>query len=65
MAGVKINTRGIVAYANSFPDPVKQGDLRKGGDSISMKQRYFVLRGNLLFYYKTQAEYQNHKVSEF
>eukprot|EP00041_Stephanoeca_diplocostata_P026358 m.709389 g.709389 ORF g.709389 m.709389 type:complete len:613 (+) comp22944_c0_seq5:228-2066(+) len=61
MAGVKINTRGIVAYANSLPDPVKQGELRKGGDGISMKQRYFVLRGNLLFYFKTQSEYQNRK----
>ena len=61
-SGVKFNGAAVVDFATGTSVIDKQGTLlKRGGGSQSTRSRYFVLRGNLLFYFKTQKEFEQRK----
>eukprot|EP00040_Diaphanoeca_grandis_P015968 m.82104 g.82104 ORF g.82104 m.82104 type:complete len:492 (-) comp25486_c1_seq1:169-1644(-) len=62
MSGLKMNTRGIIGFGLSDSNIDHEGLLQKrGGTNVRMQQRYFVLKGNLLFYFKNEQEFSSKK----
>jgi len=57
---MKINDKGLAIYASSRRSIDKEGYLDKKGDTVnrSYKRRWFVLKGNLLFYFEKPSEKQ-------
>lgn len=52
-----VNAKGIVRYAMSGGPPEKEGFLLKRGDlNRGFQRRWFVLKGNLLFYYEKRTD---------
>ncbi|EDV29367.1 uncharacterized protein TRIADDRAFT_17632, partial [Trichoplax adhaerens] len=52
---MKINDKSIIHLANNFEHVDKQGFLYKKGEiNRSLQRRWFVLTGNLLFYFEKQ-----------
>jgi len=57
-----MNTRGIIGFGLSDSNIDRSGILSKrGGTNLRMQQRFFVLKGNLLFYFKTEQEFSSNK----
>lgn len=48
---MKINEKNLVAYASCTSPVDKEGYLSKKGDVKGYQRRWFVLKGNLLFYF--------------
>ncbi len=56
---MKINEKFLAAYANSAVGIEKEGYLsKKGNVNRGYQRRWFVLKGNLLFYFEKQADKQ-------
>lgn len=55
---MKINERTLIAYSTTSRTPVdKEGWLWKRGEvNKSFQRRYFILRGNLLFYFEKKTD---------
>ncbi|XP_041348220.1 probable serine/threonine-protein kinase DDB_G0272282 [Gigantopelta aegis] len=52
-----VNAKGLTLYASSGSPPDKEGHLMKRGElNKSFQRRWFVLRGNLLFYYEKKGD---------
>ncbi|XP_076452430.1 sesquipedalian-1-like [Babylonia areolata] len=52
-----INAKGLVRFAASGGHPEKEGYLLKRGDlNKGFQRRWFVLKGNLLFYYEKRGD---------
>ena len=52
-----INTKGLIRFASSGGHPEKEGFLLKRGDlNKGYQRRWFVLKGNLLFYYERRGD---------
>lgn len=52
-----INAKGLVRFASSGGRPEKEGFLLKRGEvNKGFQRRWFVLRGNLLFYYEKRGD---------
>lgn len=52
-----INSKGVVRFANSGGPPEKEGYLQKRGDlNKGFQRRWFILKGNLLFYYEKRGD---------
>ena len=52
-----VNIKGLTLYASSGSPPDKEGFLMKRGEvNKSFQKRWFVLRGNLLFYYEKKGD---------
>ncbi|XP_059139515.1 sesquipedalian-1-like [Physella acuta] len=52
-----LNERGLVHFANSGAPADKEGYLHKKGElNKGFQRRWFVLKGNLLFYYEHKAD---------
>jgi len=51
------NEKGLIHFANSGAPADKEGFLRKKGEiNKGLQKRWFVLKGNLLFYYENKGE---------
>jgi len=61
--GFKFNAKGVIGYALSGSEPDMQGDLHKQGGSSkdTMQQRYFLLKGNMLTYFKAKSDFEKKK----
>lgn len=56
---MKINDKGLAVYASSRRSIDREGCLNKKGDvNHSYKRRWFVLKGNLLFYFEKSSDRQ-------
>lgn len=54
---MKINEKSLSKYASSGAPPDKEGHLHKRGDlNRGFQKRWFVLKGNLLFYYEKRYD---------
>lgn len=55
---MKINDRTLIAFSTSLSSPTdKEGWLFKRGEgNKSFQKRYFVLKGNLLFYFEKPSD---------
>lgn len=54
---MKINEKSLSRYASSGAPPDKEGYLKKRGDlNKGYQKRWFVLKGNLLFYYEKRMD---------
>ncbi|CAL1536296.1 unnamed protein product [Lymnaea stagnalis] len=52
-----LNERGLAHFANSGAPPDKEGYLHKKGElNKGFQKRWFVLKGNLLFYFEHKAD---------
>lgn len=52
-----INAKGLTRFANSGGPPEKEGFLLKRGDvNKGFQKRWFVLKGNMLFYYEKRGD---------
>ena len=52
-----LNEKGLIHFANSGAPADKEGFLRKKGElNKGLQKRWFVLKGNLLFYYENKGE---------
>ena len=52
-----VNAKGLTRFASSGVQPDKVGFLEKRGDlNKGYQRRWFVLKGNLLFYYEKQSD---------
>lgn len=53
---MRLNAKELVVFAKTCPRIDKRGYLYKRGVyNTQLRRRYFVLKGNLLFYYKHQG----------
>ena len=56
---MKINEKSLASYATSRESIDKEGILNKKGEvNHGYKRRWFVLKGNMLFYYEKQGDKQ-------
>ena len=54
---MKINDKHLVAFANSNAPIDKEGYLQKKGEvNKSFQKRWFVMKGNLLFYFEKRGD---------
>ncbi|KAL4224037.1 hypothetical protein ACF0H5_017494 [Mactra antiquata] len=54
---MKINDKTLAKYASSGAPPDKEGFLKKRGDlNRGYQKRWFILKGNLLFYYEKRMD---------
>lgn len=54
---MKINEKSLTQYARSGAPPDKEGYIHKRGDfNRGYQKRWFVLKGNLLFYYEKRSD---------
>jgi hypothetical protein len=54
---MKINDKSLSKYASSGAPPDKEGYLHKRGDfNRGYQKRWFILKGNLLFYYEKRTD---------
>ena len=52
-----LNAKGLTRFASAGGFPDKEGYLLKRGDlNKGFQRRWFVLRGNLLFYYEKRGD---------
>nr|KAG5692484.1 hypothetical protein BaRGS_005030 [Batillaria attramentaria] len=52
-----VNAKGLVRFASSGGPPEKEGFLLKRGDlNKGFQRRWFVLKGNMLFYYEKRGD---------
>ena len=54
---MKLNDKSLSRYAASGAPPDREGVLHKKGDfHKTFQKRWFVLKGNLLFYYERKGD---------
>lgn len=53
---MKINEKNLCLFANSPPFDLEGHLLKRGEVNKSWQRRYFVLKGNLLFYFDKKGE---------
>ena len=54
---MKLNDKSLSKFAGSGAPPDKEGYMQKRGDfNKGYQKRWFVLKGNLLFYYERRGE---------